>query len=132
MNGRELSCTPYCRINSLSYTDEEFLFEKNGEMYISRDNTKRRIAQDYTETMDYSFSEGYTVEFDENKFIVSGDNKTIETNISDKSNWIIRKVLVREERLTLLLNDSTQAAKNKLISYDLLSLVNIKDNTSIK
>lgn len=82
--------------------------------------------------MDYSFSEVYIVEFDENKFIVSGNNKTIEINISDKSNWIIRKVLVREERLTLLLNDSTQAAKNKLISYDLLSLVNIKDNTSIK
>lgn len=113
--GEELSCKPYCWVNNLSYKDGDFLFEKDERLYISRDNTKRRVSQKYDQTKHYNFSQNYIVVYDEDNFIVKGNHIDMKFTISDKSNWTIREILVGEESLILLLNDKTQATKSAVI-----------------
>lgn len=118
-NGEELSRKQYHWQNNLSYNNEACLFEKNNKLYLSRNNIIRKVSQEYDETKHYSFAEDYIVAYDEDEIIVKEKDAEVTINISRKSNWIIRAILARENKIILLINDRMQVTKSKLIQCNI-------------
>lgn len=110
----------------MSYEDDGFLFEKDGELNLFFDGIEQRLNRRYDESKSYSLSRNYIIEYDEKTLNVIGDTTMTDT-ISVQSSWLIRKVLVKGEILTILLSDINSSINSKLIKYEMYSKIPLND-----
>lgn len=122
-DGKAISCSFYDSIHMLAYRDEDILIEENSRLYLLKDNEKIDVNKKYDDTKFYTFSENYIVEYDESSLLVErndGRKESMKVGLS----WQIRKVLIEEDILTILLNDKRQVTENKLIRWTISNIVN--------
>lgn len=124
-DGKAISCSFYDSIHMLSYRDEDILIEENSRLYLLKDNEKIDLNKKYEDTKFYAFSEKWIVEYTENSLLVEknyGRRESIEVD----TRWMIRKVLIEEDKLTILLNAESRATRNELIRCPISDIGSLK------
>lgn len=124
-DGKELSRKPYFKENVLACNDPSFLFEKNNELYALVDNEESKLEKKYDVSKNYSISDHYIIEYDENTLNITGEITRRDT-LPDESKWLIRKILIKGDFLTILLNDKDSEINSKLIQYKISSKNDLK------
>lgn len=124
-DGKAISCSFYDSIHMLSYRDEDILIEENSRLYLLKDNAKIDLNKNYEDTKFYAFSEKWIVEYTENSLLIEKNDGRRES-IEVDTRWMIRKVLIEEDKLTILLNAESRATRNELIRCPISDIGSLK------
>lgn len=124
-DGKAISYSSYDSIHMLSYRDEDILIEENSRLYLLKDNEKIDLNKNYEDNKFYTFSEKWIVEYTENSLLVEKNDGRRES-IEVDTRWMIRKVLIEEDKLTILLNAESRATKNELIRCPISDIGSLK------
>ena len=124
-SGQLISSYPYVYEFILSVSNQQIMIEKNCKLYTVGNKGEINLNQAYDDNSLYVISEKYVIEYDENNiFLVQDSCKT--KIFSSKDNYIFRKVLLRDNVLTILANNLTDTEESEILQYSLTALLRKK------
>ncbi|MGX7047944.1 hypothetical protein RU86_GL000618 [Lactococcus piscium] len=128
--GQEVSRIQYKYEHILSMNENKILIEKNNKLYIIKDKSESYLDKIYIDDVFYIISKNYLITFNEECLFVEL-KKFRKQIISINPNYLLRKVLINDDILTILM-DSKNNEKSVIFQLDLFEILTNKKTIPIE